>query len=212
MKRLTTEQFIEKAKLVHGDRYNYTLVEYKNTATKVKIICSVHGIFEQRPNDHLNGKGCPECSKEASAKKRQKATEQFIEKAKKIHCDKYDYSLVNYQGNKIKVKIICPVHGIFEQKPNDHLNGKGCKFCAGNTIKATEQFIKEAKRIHGDKYNYNIAKYVNDRTKLKIICPVHGEFEQSPNNHLSGKGCRFCAGNTIKTTEQFISARHCPEI
>ena len=204
MKRLTTEQFIKRAKLVHGNKYDYSLVEYKNTATKVKIICPVHGIFEQRPNDHLNGKGCSKCSKKTSAKKRQKTTEQFIKEAKKIHCDKYDYSLVNYQGNKIKVKIICPVHGIFEQRPNDHLNGKGCKFCAGNTIKTAKQFIEEAKKIHGNKYNYNVTKYVNNKIKVKIICPIHGIFEQSPNDHLGGKGCKFCAGNTIKTTEQFI--------
>ena len=83
MKRLTTEQFIKRAKLVHGNKYDYALVEYKNTATKVKIICPVHGIFEQRPNDHLNGKGCSKCSKKTSAKKRQKTTKQFIKEAKK---------------------------------------------------------------------------------------------------------------------------------
>ena len=195
MKRLTTEQFIKRAKLVHGNKYDYTLVEYKNTDTKVKIICPVHGIFEQRPNDHLKGKGCSKCSKKSSAKKRQKTTEQFIEEAKKIHGDNYDYSLVNYQGNKIKVKIICPIHGIFEQSPNDHLGGKGCKFCAGNIIKTTKQFIEEAKKIHGDNYDYSLVEYVNAKTKIKIICNNCKKiFEQTPDKHYK-QCCPYCSSS-----------------
>ena len=102
MKQLTTKQFIEKAKLVHGDKYDYALVEYKNTITKVKIMCPIHGVFEQRPNDHLNHKGCSMCGEKSRINKRRKTTEQFIEEAKAVHGNKYDYSLTEYVNGKLK--------------------------------------------------------------------------------------------------------------
>jgi len=120
MKRLTTEEFIEKSIKVHGDRYDYSLVEYKNAHTKVKIICKEHGVFEQTPNTHLNGSGCLECGGT-----KQLNTKKFIKKAKEIHGKKYDYSLVNYINAKTKIKIICTNHGEFEQTPNSHLNSCG---------------------------------------------------------------------------------------
>jgi len=126
MKRLTTEQFIEKAKAVHGDKYDYSLVDYKNAKTKVKIICSIHGVFEQIPYNHLQGKKCFECN---GSKKT--TTKQFIEKAKVIHGDKYDYRQVKYNNRHNKVKIVCPEHGPFEQTPGCHLNGNGCPKCVG---------------------------------------------------------------------------------
>jgi len=192
MKRLTTEQFIEKAKTIHGDTYDYSLVEYKNNYTKVKIICPIHDIFEQRPNSHLNGNGCPECS---GTKKLN--TEEFIEKAKAIHGDKYDYSLVEYKNNSTKVKIICPEHGVFEQIPSSHLKGSGCSKCSGTKKLTTEQFIEKAKAIHSDKYDYSLVKYKNNYTKVKIICPVHGTFKQRSGNHLYGQGCPECGRPTF---------------
>lgn len=204
MNKLSTEQFIEEAKIIHDSKYDYSLTEYINTKTKVKIICPVHGLFEQIPNDHLSGKGCRLCGYISRANKRRKSTKQFIEEAKQVHCDKYDYSLVEYNGNKTKVKIICPIHGVFEQKPNDHLSGKGCRLCSGNVKRTLERFLNLAKQVHGDKYDYSLVEYINDCTKVKIICKKHGIFEQTPNAHLSGKGCKFCSGNTLKSTKQFI--------
>jgi len=130
-RRLTTEQFIEKAKAVHGDKYDYSLVEYKNNKTKVKIKCHIHGIFKQRPNDHLNNHGCPKCKTEYVKLYTISNSNKFIEKAKVVHGDKYDYSLVEYRNNKTKVKIVCPEHGVFEQRPDSHLNDKGCPKCIG---------------------------------------------------------------------------------
>lgn len=118
--------FIQKAKEAHGDKYDYSLVEYKNSSTKIKIICPKHGVFEQTPNNHLRGCGCLSCSflNKASAK------EQFIEKARKVHGNKYDYSLVDYKNNYTKIKIICSKHGVFEQAPDCHLRlGAGCPHC-----------------------------------------------------------------------------------
>ena len=128
-KRKTTEQFIIDAWCMHGDKYNYKLVEYKNNKTKVKIICSAHGVFEQRPDAHLQMKECIKCKYKKLSKSLSMNINQFIDKAKLIHGDKYDYSLVEYKNNYTKVKIICPVHGVFEQTPKDHLRGQGCKLC-----------------------------------------------------------------------------------
>jgi len=198
MRKLTTQQFIEKAISIHGDKYDYSLVDYKNARTKVKIICPIHGVFEQTPNDHLSRCGCNKCAIIKNSDKIRSTTQQFIEKAISIHGDKYDYSLVDYKNNKTKVKIICPEHGIFEQTPNSHLLGKGCNKCGivkghDKQRSTTEEFIKKAISVHGDTYDYSLVDYKHTHTKVKIICPEHGVFEQEPNAHLSGQGCRKCA-------------------
>jgi len=115
----------------------------------------------------------------------------FLKNAKNKHGELYDYSLVEYINNNTKIKIICPIHGVFEQRPNDHLN-YGCCECGGTKKLTTESFILKAKNIHNLKYNYDLVEYVNARTKIKITCPIHGVFEQKPNNHLLGKGCKKC--------------------
>ncbi|EFX2640874.1 GIY-YIG nuclease family protein [Shigella sonnei] len=119
-------------------------------------------------------------------------TEEFIARSRVIHGDKYDYSLVEYKGSNKKVKIICPEHGVFEQTPHNHLDGGGCRKCGGNAPLDTETFIAKAKAVHGDKYDYSKVVYKNNRTKVKIICPEHGVFEQQPNHHLQGKDCAEC--------------------
>jgi hypothetical protein len=183
-----TEKFINDAKKIHGDRYDYSLVDYKKAIDKVKIVCPDHGIFEQSPNNHLRGNGCTICG---GSKKL--TTDEFIENAKKVHGDKYDYSLVNYTGAFNKIKIICPKdgHGIFEQAPNSHLQGKGCGKCS-KTFMNNDYFIEMSKKIHNDKYDYSLVNYVKSNEKVKIICPIHGIFEQVPNSHLDGQGCPIC--------------------
>ena len=187
-KRLTTEQFIEKARKIHGNKYDYSKVKYINNITRVIIICPKHGEFLQTPNDHLDGCGCSKCG---GVKKSN--TNDFIAQSKKIHGDKYDYSKVEYINNKTPVCIICPVHGEFWQKPNDHLGGHGCSKCSGTKKLTTEEFIKKAKEIHGDKYDYSKVEYKDNKTKVCIICPKHGEFWIRPNSHLSQKQeCKHC--------------------
>lgn len=129
-----------------------------------------------------------------------KTTEQFIEQAKSIHRNNYDYSKTEYKGCKEKVCIIChkrdefdEEHGEFWQTPDNHINSKqGCPKCGGQTNVTTELFIKRAKKVHGDKYDYSKVEYVNNRTNVIIICPEHGEFNQLPLNHLKGEGCYEC--------------------
>ena len=201
--KLTAEEFIERAKKVHGDKYDYSLVEYVNSKSKVKIICPVHGIFEQRPNSHLNGNGCPECKNDLTGNRSRKTKEDFIKKAIEIHGYKYDYSLVEYKNRESKVRIICPVHGVFEQSPHDHLSKRGCPKCAGKN-KTNDDFVKQLRNVHGNKYDYSLVEYTGAFNKIKIICPVHGVFEQSPHDHLKGCGCIKCSGRYRRNTEDFI--------
>ena len=128
---------------------------------------------------------------------KRKSNDEFIREAQSIHHNKYDYSKVEYVNNKTKVCIICPEHGEFSQTPSDHLNGKGCPQCAGNVRCDKDTFIEKAKRIHNDRYDYSKVEYVNAHTKVCIICPEHGEFWQTPNNHLNGNGCPLCKNRKI---------------
>lgn len=127
--RLTTEKFVEKAKNIHGDKYDYSKVVYKGNKEKVCIICPKHGEFWQFPSNHLSGKGCFACRNELNSANNTSSTEEFIEKAKIVHGDKYDYSKVDYKSAKEKVCIICPEHGEFWQRPTNHLSGFGCPMC-----------------------------------------------------------------------------------
>ena len=198
-KKLTTDEFIEKAKKIHGDKYDYSLVEYINCRIKVEIICPKHGVFKQNPHSHLQNHGCPYCGESKKL-----TTEEFIEKSKKVHGDKYDYSLVKYKTNHNKVKIICPKHGEFNQSPNSHLRKSDCPKCSGNIKLSPEKFVEKAKKIHGDKYDYSLVKYKNTHNKIKIICHIHGIFEQNLYNHYKGGNCPKCVGKILFTKEIFI--------
>lgn len=199
-KKITSESFKEKANEVHNNLYDYSLVDYKGCYEKVKIICSKHGIFEQTPNNHLNGQTCPICANLKRNNWHKLSKEEFVKKANKIHNNFYNYDKTIITNNlKNKSIITCPVHGDFEQSLNNHLNNHGCPKCKGKKLtalnsKTTEQFIKEAKEIHD--YDYSLTKYVNNKTKVKIICNKHGIFEQTPFNHLQLKqGCPSCSSS-----------------
>jgi len=192
MKKLTTKEFIERGINVHGNEYDYSLVNYKNTKTKIKIICTKHGIFEQIPNNHLSGMGCPICGKLINDNCKNKNINHFIKTAIKIHGNRYDYSNVRYNGALNYVEIICPTHGIFSQIASSHLSGRGCSKCVGGVTKTLNEFINNAKRIHGNKYDYSLVEYVNSHTKVDIICTKHGIFKQKPTKHLCGQGCFVC--------------------
>lgn len=196
-RKKTTEEFIEDAKFVHGDKYDYNISVYIDAKTKLKIMCRNHGIFEQSPNSHLRNHGCPKCASELTGDLKRHSNSRFIEKSKKIHGDKYDYSQVEYIGSNTKVNIICPVHGCFSQFPGNHLYGQGCPMCgiekhSSKRRKSLSKFLNDSKEIHKNKYDYSLVNYKNTDTKVTIICPIHGEFNQTPSNHLNGKGCFKC--------------------
>ena len=208
-KKKTKEEFIKDARKVHGDKYDYSKVEYDGAHKKVCIICPKHGEFEQTPHDHLARKGCPKCGIENRSENRTSTKEDFIKKACEKHKGKYDYSKVKYVNNRTKVCIICPEHGEFWQAPSSHLSDHGCPICGGSYTQTKKEFITKARKVHGDKYDYSKVDYVNSATKVCIICPEHGEFEQTPASHIYGQGCPKCGFEKIRESlssskEEFI--------
>jgi hypothetical protein len=200
--RSNRERFIQKSELIHPKKYDYSLVDYYNNKTKVKIICKHHGIFESKPNWILSGRGCQKCGKlNMSIKNLNKNWKNdFI----KIHGDRYDYSKVRYTGNKHKVEIICKIHGSFFIKPNLHISQKqGCRRCGFFKVKNLNEFISESNTIHDGKYKYSNAKYINSHTKIEVICDLHGPFLIRPNDHISGQGCNLCKSS--KGEEKIIN-------
>lgn len=187
---MNTQEFINRSNQVHNYRYNYSKVVYKNTKTKVLIVCSVHGDFEQTPAEHMRGSGCRQCFYDSLYS----TIEQFLAKAKLLHKDAYNYEKVNYKSARTLITIICRIHGEFEQMPYIHISGSGCQSCFKETqINSTSKFIAKAKEVHGDRYDYNGSEYINDETRIAITCKSHGTFFQRKKNHLAGSGCHECA-------------------
>lgn len=177
----------------HGDKYDYSKVIYDGNKKKIKIICPIHGEFLQLPASHLKGTGCPACSG------REKITKGlFLKKSKLNHTISYDYSKVDFKDSHEKVRIICSVHGEFWQTASYHMYGGNCPKCTGGVRLSKEDFIKKAKAVHGDKYDYSKVVYKNYSTKVEIICKEHGAFLQTPNNHLFGAGCPTCPQSNLE--------------
>lgn len=252
-----TENFIIKANEIHGNIYDYSLAEYVNSKTKVKIICPEHGIFEQTPDKHIYRKqGCFSCcGKEKITKEQyiikaigkwgniydysgivldnmnttikiyckthktyfeQNATSHlkhcgcklckndeykntYVELAKKVHDNYYDYSLVDYKNINHSIEIICPIHGSFFQFAQSHIQGSGCRLCS-----LQKNFIDKSNLLYNYKFDYSKVNYINQTTEVIIICPIHGEFKQTPKNHYRGE-CKNCADDRKKyTNEEFI--------
>jgi len=216
-KKLTTEEFIEKAKAIHGNRYDYSLVEYITNKDKVKIICKEHGIFEQRAIKHLCGQGCGECKGSSISKSKIKRTAGTFEiRAKQTHGDKYNYDSVVFKGMRHKVKILCKKHNIyFLQTPDSHIRGANCKKCGIDSrlliiLNRTKlKFILKAKQTHNNTYNYSKSKYLNGHTIVEIYCKKHNHyFKQFPQNHIKGAKCPKCVNeiNPCRSTvEDFIT-------
>ena len=196
MNYLTLNQkLIDDLSSIHNNKYNYI----KKEGRYLYIECPIHGVFKQRMDHHKNGHECKKCSTSTSSLVRLRPIKEIISLAKEIHKDEnYDYSL-NTKDIKAKEKliIICPVHGKFNQSYDHHLRGAKCPQCSqinGNNLKRknTETFIKEANIKHNFIYTYLKTDYIHNKQKVIITCPVHGDFEQMPYNHLIGKGCNQC--------------------
>lgn len=187
-----TKSFLKKAKIVHNDKYDYSLVEYINVRTKITIICPCHGKFQQLPQSHVSGNGCKECQNERITF----TTKEFIKRCGATHGNKYDYSQTDYLNAHAKVCIICPIHGEFYQKADDHMKGYGCNISPCRTTDYTiKDFIKASVKKHNNRYDYSKVEYVNTKTKTTIVCHRHGDFLQIPNDHLNGAGCPKCSNN-----------------
>lgn len=193
--------FVKRSKMVHGNKYTYEKAVYKDSKSKLLITCPIHGFFMQTPDNHLRGAGCPKCK--LSTRRSLKLTlDSFKEKATQIHNAMYNYSRVNLNNNYSPVEIICPKHGSFWQSPYLHLRGCRCPKCA-NRVKLDESsFIILASKKHNNKYDYSLVKYVSNKTPVKIICPIHGVFEQRPREHLHGSGCILCSNEGKKLLKE----------
>jgi hypothetical protein len=209
MAKKTTKQFIDESISVHGNRYNYSSVNYINNKIKVTIICNKHGEFLSIPSAHLHSRsGCPKCAID----NRKSTLEEFVEKSNRVHMNKYDYSKTKYFTNKIPVKIICKIHGEFQMRPDVHIFGKeGCKECgivqrAKSFTKSQSEFLEMCKDVHGNKYDYSKSFYHGMYKKVKILCNCcKNEFMQNPNSHIYGRaGCPFCSGNVKIGTFNFV--------
>lgn len=211
MMKLTKDEVIDRIKNIHSDKYGgVDDINYINIGTKIKLICPIHKDFYITPKSIFNGCGCRKCSQIANANKTKYDIDAFIKKAREIHGDKYDYSQSTYVNGITKLKIVCPIHGVFEQTPSKHLSGQGCPKCGHNSFMTTETLIEEARKIHDGKYDYSKTEYIDYNTKVCIICPEHGEFWQYPYQHIDRKnGCPKCgniatASKLSKTREDFI--------
>lgn len=193
----STSDFIEKSRKIHGDKFDYSKVEYNGSHSKVCIICKEHGEFYQTPTNHLSGYGCLKCTwKYKRGKYRLTTLETFLTQAKEIHGNKYDYSKVDWKNTRTPITIICAIHGEFTQVPQNHIRLKcGCRKCGRIGINKkfdTEYFLKYAELKHGDKYDYSNVECSYATDKVKIICPIHGKFKQTAHLHLKGHGCPKC--------------------
>jgi len=201
-------EFVSKANKKHNNFYKYPYPEdYINNNSMIRIICLIHGEFKQRASCHLSGAGCPECGKEAQQKhnqlKAQKAALEFVSKANKRHNNRYQYPYPeDYIHSQSMIRIICPIHGEFEQTANNHLSGQGCPECGKEIAKkpgqqraqkAALEFVSKANKRHNNRYQYPYPEdYKTKNSMIRIICPIDGEFKQRARSHLNGRGCPIC--------------------
>lgn len=211
---MDTPKFVERARAVHGDKYDYSRVVYKNDSTKVEIICPEHGSFFMR-SSCVAARSVPAIHKVGNLGSAANAptTAQFIEEARAIHGSKYDYSRVDYTGALEKVEIVCPEHGSFWQQTVSHVTvGVGCPMCAGRVRLTTEEFVRRAREIHGDRYDYSQVVYDGWDKRVTIICPVHGAFDQLANNHVhSASNCPKCSATSVVSSHEHKLAAVFPE-
>lgn len=210
MRKKTRSEFISDSIKIHGDKYDYSLVEYKNSQSKVTIICPEHGEFSQTATKHTQGQGCKRCASKVFNRNRKSSTDEFSRKANALHDDKYDYSKSIYVNAITKVIITCPYHGEFLQVPNSHLSGSGCPDCKRETlynlkVDKIEDVIARFNDTHGyGTYDYSNVKYKNALTKIEITCKEHGPFMQEPVSHIKGSGCPSCASYGFSHANQAL--------
>lgn len=218
------EEFLQKSTEVHGDKYDYSKVEYTKSINKVVIICKIHGDFCQTPHIHIKGAGCKKCTIDKKIHKLTYTTDKFVSKAKEKHGELYDYSKVDYENTKTSIIIICKKHGEFNQLPHNHLNGRGCKKCSFKikSIRQTftnERFIEISKELYPNKFDYTDTNFINTRSRVNLKCIKHNiDFETGACMHLKKNtpgGCPKCIYEKysqvrVKPQDQFI--KECQDV
>ena len=187
MRKLTTEEFVARSLNIHNNRYDYAHTQYRGYAIPVIITCRIHGPFLQSPSNHLAGKGCKHC-----AGNQRRTFQEIIQAFRTVHGNRYSYDVATLTNNKSRIRAVCEDHGPFAVSHCTHLKGAGCPECTGHYHhQARRFFVKRARAVHGEKYNYG--RYYKAGKKMRITCPVHGCFWQSPVTHLRGHACPHCA-------------------
>jgi hypothetical protein len=190
-----TKQYLERACQIHKNKYDYSLVSDITTNKQyIEIKCPIHGVFKQAVSSHVNAKqGCPRCGGNF-----RRTTEEVMDEIRKVHGDRFTYTPFQYKCNKQKIEIFCKVHGSFKTGVKEHLNGGGCPKCAKNAKMNTEDFIKKARKKHGDRYDYSKVDYRLCDQHVTITCRTHGDYLQTPHAHLAGYGCSRCVANSSR--------------
>ena len=196
--RLDKHTVLGRFKKIHGGKYTYHDFDYKNGLQKIQITCQNGHTFEQSVFTHLNGSGCNTCA-------RRSTTDEFADKAKLIHNNIYSYNKTKYFNNTTDITITCPKHGDFVTKPSYHLQGYGCPHCSKTNQQHQyfQSFLQRAPIIHNNKYDYSKSTYNGRFSKTIIICPEHGEFEQTIGDHLQGCGCGRCASDKANYSSSY---------
>lgn len=200
MRKLTTEEFIERSKKVHGDRYDYSSTIYIDMNKKVIIVCHKHGPFMQTAIRHIHGSGCKKCAMETLHTGNFQGVQGFIDNIHPDYKSKYDLSQLVYKGQKYKVTVICPKHGPWQASPKHIptknttvMNGANCPECARDRQRSTtEEFITKAKAMKKPFISFEKVSYINNHTKVCFTCAKHGDFWTRPNDYLNDCGCPSC--------------------
>lgn len=222
-KKLTNLEFIAKAQAVHQSAYDYSETLYVGNEYPVRVICKTHGAFEQIANTHLGGHGCPACAYKSGAEKRSKGWRYYVEKIGKLQPN---LNLVDFENSftlttkKVPVKCQNPEHAVFYITPHKLTRGQGCPSCGRERVAASRsitfpEFLARAKVVHGDRYSYRESEYKGYRTKITVVCPEHGEYTQTPEQHATQKhGCPKCASeaNRPKRISALENLSKCKEV
>ncbi len=208
-KHLNTESFIKICKEKYGNRFDYTYTKYINSRLPIKIKCNNCSLFiHPTPSEHLHNVSCPHCSNGKLTR------ENFLFRANRKYSNKFDYSFVNFINGQTKVKIKCnKCENILNHTPREHLGRKaGCPTCAYNNRKSTtDKFIEKSNIIHENKFIYSKTDYIKSCKYVIITCPNHGDFQQTPNNHLRGIGCPKCGCRLSKNEIKFLDYLNIPD-
>lgn len=190
---------LHKAKNIHGDKYDYSkwVETFSKVANKVTVICRKHGEFEIRVLNHVHGNGCKKCGAEARTKRLTTPYQEFVDRAKDVHGDKYDYDENSYIMMSEKVRVRCGTHGWFKQTATQHVRGHGCNLCAIdvralNSITPFPVALEKMRRVHGNRYEYDESSYTKMISQMRICCDNHGWFNLTPSRHCLGFGCPEC--------------------
>lgn len=191
-RQATWNRYMEAAKKIHGDKYEYHKEDYIDSISKVRITCKVHGDFLMTMASHVDShQGCPKCYLESKKGNYKKSIKEIVDEARKIHGDKYEY--LSYNGMKGKMDIICPIHGKFSQVAYDHLKGLGCEKCKFKKMTSTtNEFNSKVEEKFPNKFDLSKVDYVNNHTPITVGCKTHGYFTILPSHLLMGFGCKKC--------------------